>query len=277
MTVQNAELLAYSWRRAGQPDPLTFLCAGGEVEIEGFEVIPTADATHTDGNYYPPYNKPSSIFQYLHQRGHEVRSHSILVLDPDMVLLAPLGDLAATPGRVTCDGPWDWIAENFTSDSIRARSRNPDLVAASGVPYLIDATDLEMVCPLWIEHIRSLRRDHQPKLGWVAEMTAWDLAVADMGIETDLLPWSCGPLLHYHGPPPSSRCLSPYPWNKTTYRWSQWDDPPEVLKDHTTPIPEFAEVLREYAAIRRGEVPDLTLIPAPLLRHHVPYLGRVVG
>ena len=65
-TEWQAALLAYSWHRAGQTDPLTILCAGGTPsEPIAAEIVTTENYRHWDGGDYPPLNKPASLVDWL--------------------------------------------------------------------------------------------------------------------------------------------------------------------------------------------------------------------
>jgi len=258
--VWQAELLAYSWRRAGINDPLTFLCAGGEVDIEGAESVAVRNHSYGEDNlppnagYYPPWNKPFGLLEWL--QSTNPASESVLILDPDMVAVEQIGQIRAVRGRPLAEGPWWWMGPSLTDPAIRARSRNPDLVASVGVPMLIHADDLREVIPGWLRKIHELRVDAAagrpgvPADPWVAEMTGYVLAAADLGLEHRLHRFTCRPLIHYFGAPPSAFCLSPYPWSK--YDYQPWSEPPRVGADMPPQVWEFREILAEYAGIRRA-------------------------
>jgi hypothetical protein len=245
-TVWSAELLAYSWRRCGQTDPLTVLCAGGMVEIEGAEVIETESKSWLDGNHYPAYNKPCSIDEWVRRGGPQ--SDSILILDPDVVLLEPLLFTPAERGLAVGHGPWDWIG--ITSPEVKALSTHPELVASVGIPLLLHKADLQAVLSGWVEHTMALRRERPIALydPWTVEMVGYSLAAADQGIRHQIVPWGRGPLLHYFGASPGALFFLPWTWNK--YSHHAWDALPEVPKEAPEVARRFAALYEEYRQLK---------------------------
>lgn len=262
-TVQEASLCIWSMRRHGFTDPITLLLSakpGGELPapLVDAEVVAVENYAGLEGgvSWYQPYNKPGSLSEWLRLSGGSggPQSTSVLVLDPDMVLVEPLGPLTAVPGHPVAQGGWSWMSWDFCPDPVRGMSQHPELVQPAGVPYLVAVEDLQAICPGWITHTRTLRQARVLHDPWVAEMVAYVLACADLGLSQELWNWDCGPFVHYFGAPPSSHCLSgdtlagaAYEWNKTRYDWAHWPAPPAPPAGANAPTQEFQRLLTAFA------------------------------
>jgi len=256
-TVWCAQLLAHSWRRADQPEPLTFLSAGGLADVDpDFEVVQTEQASEADGNHYPPYNKPSSIAQWL-LVAQPPDDLPILVLDPDMVVLERFQAPGCGPGRAVAHGPWayhdnpDYLG--ITSDEISRRCRSPELLQSVGVPLLICAGDLRATLQGWMDHTWRLRRAGLPRSDpWCAEMVGYCMAAAEQGIRHQMSTWGEEPLLHYMGASPGALYLEPWVWNKYSHR--PWDPLPPLPSDAPLRAHRFAALYNELRSRKLGEL-----------------------
>ena len=260
-TIWTAELLWYSWQRAGQPEPLTFTCAGGvppELVAAGADVLPHDSHSHEGGDFYPPYNQPYGLQAFLESGQAQLDAvlgvDSILVLEPDMVLLDRLPAMEAIPGRPLGHGPWLWHGNEYmgmTSAETRAFSVHPELVESVGVPFLMARSDLAALLPGWIERTAQARALQLPVVDrWCASMWGLSVASADLGLRWQLTDWGERPLLHYMGATPGAMYLLPWTWNKHAHH--PWDDLPPIPPDAPDAAREFAALYDDY---RHGIAP----------------------
>jgi hypothetical protein len=232
-----ADLLAYSHRRARQAGPLTRLLSSFE------EAIPFSGRTFQTGLYsphplsgddYAAYNKPAALKAWLQE--NPPSEEAILILDPDCVFLEPLTGPVSRGHPVA--QPYSYLdpkAED-KSELVEKHCQRPELVDGVGIPLLIHRDDLAAVTSSWLRKTVEIRRDRrsQELVGWVAEMWAYAFAAAELGLKhtareltrvttedaADL------PIIHYcYG---ASDAEGNWRWDKWNYSpWERVPDPPD--------------------------------------------------
>ncbi len=220
-----SELLAYSWKRVGQPGELVRLVAthdpdavkplrhGRTVATQPWQVHPLS------GDYFPPYNKPASLLEWLYT---ERPKGTILLIDPDCVFRAPVRqevaegrpagqewvDLAisATDACFGLGPRFDFLAEYST----RSARRVPRVM----IPTLVHSRDLMRIVARWLELTSLVRErvtDHRGSPPWESDRLGYAIAAAEYGLEhevgaygicTDWSPESAAnaPIIHYCRP-----------------------------------------------------------------------------
>jgi peptidyl serine alpha-galactosyltransferase len=236
-----ADLLAYSHRKVGQPGPLTRLLSadGPPTRFAGrtFHTRPFSPHPAT-GDYYPPYNRIMALGAWLSE--YTPAEEVILLLEPDCVFLGSLtGELVERGHPVS--HPIGYMDPSPKAELLARHCSRPELVDPAGIPtVLIHRDDLMELVPLWIEKTENIRND--PKSlelidgGWIADMWGYTCAAAEIGLRHKLraLARAQGedqadlPIIHY--------CYaSSYPehdwhWDKWYYRpWERVPTPPNEV------------------------------------------------
>lgn len=251
-----ADLLAYSHQKVGQPGPLTRLYsahgrppsfAGGTFRTEPYSPHPLS------GDDYAPYNKPRALQAWLHEA--TPAEDVVLILDPDCVFLKPT--TASVDRGAPLAQPMNYLIPTENPELVRRHCRQGAAVQGIGIPILIHRDDLRALVPRWLHKTEAIRDDPRSRelAGWIAEMWGYAFAAADLGLRhitqelarfqkqnrADL------PIIHY--------CCSSqdadghWEWDKRAYRpWKRVPDPPTA-----TPLASvrFVGLLNEYAATQR--------------------------
>jgi len=171
-------------------------------EIPTFVAEPPTEDMNRDS--YVPYNKITSILQWINAKHDELPEDAIVViLDVDVVLLEDIAYLAVdvkrghplgTKGFMSFsndDSPYDRMITRYCKGCKTAEPL--------AVPYFIHKTDLLELAPRWLEKCREIRTDTLPwssvtdwraykplQLSWTAEQWAFLLAAAEMGLKFDV-------------------------------------------------------------------------------------------
>ncbi len=254
-----AELLAYSHRRVGQPGPLTRLWSawaapttflGSTVQTEPYSPHPVT------GDDYDPYNKPAALQAWLQETCP--LGDTVLLLDPDCVFVAPV-TLTAEPGRPVAQ-PVGYMNPTDNAELVRRHCRRPALVQALGIPTLIHRDDLAVLAPLWLAKTEAIRNDEIARelAGWTAEMWGYACAAAELGLQHQLRELAAFstedrddlPLVHYCWE--SVGASGRWRWYKRGYRpWEPVADPPDDLPRASAAL---LGLLNEWAARQQYRV-----------------------
>lgn len=183
-----SEALHWSFCKAKQPGKLTRLLSGESHDslsskIDTFLAKPASPDPETGDNYVP-YNKPSSIQQWLENGLPE--EETILIIDPDCVFVRPIFE-EVDRGRVLAHKMW-YMEPKRHPGLVERHCRSPDLVASAGIPTFIHRDDLKSLAPLWLNKTRELRSTQvsRKEVNWVCEMWGYTLASAELGLEHDV-------------------------------------------------------------------------------------------
>ncbi len=235
-----AELLAWSFHRAGEPGPLTMLCSGGNDRVAGCETFATNRWNDLDGDNYPPFNKPLALQDWLSKGGP--KCDKVLIVDPDCLWFGtPLAEwlgvleIELAPRQALVQS-WDY---HGGLQGFCAGVKHP-LVIPVGIPLLIRTDDLAELVPWWIRHTRWIRHTHTMRDPfWNAEMGGYMLGAAEIGLRQELMRIDCGPILHYYSWRP---CIDG--WQKYDYRpWSRIPvQGPPARRSLALLINEYAEL-----------------------------------
>lgn len=226
-----SDLLEYSWKRAGQEGVLVRLVATKQpsalpaqkyarcVATQSFDVHPET------GDFYPIYNKPASLLEWLYRDRPE---GTVLLLDPDCVFRRAVTRHVA-PGYPASQA---WIKQQteppsskspfglgsrfaFLSD-VCART---DLSAVPVmIPTLIHTSDLRKICARWLELCVAIRQSYEDDDGrpmWESDMYAYVAACAEYGLDHEAISLGVctnwppaaapeAPIIHYCHPIKSS-------------------------------------------------------------------------
>lgn len=219
-----SDLLEYSWKRVGQEGTLIRLVATdnpGNLPTQKYAhcVATRCWDTHPDtGDYYPIYNKPASLLEWLFRDKPE---GTVLLLDPDCVFRKPV-TRHVTPGNPAAQ---DWV--NLSTEKPGSESPfglgngfsflddscvRTDLEAvAVMIPKLIHTSDLRKICARWLELCSTVRQNYRTMDGepdWESDMFAYLAASAEyrlrheqitLGVCTNWPPSAAAdaPIIHY--------------------------------------------------------------------------------
>jgi hypothetical protein len=252
-----AELLAYSHRRVGQPGPLTRLWSATDPPdpFPGKTVRTTPWNPHPlTGDWYPPFNKPAAIQEWLSATCPE--EEGVLLVDPDCIFLAPVA-AQVERGRPVSQ-PMDYMNPDTDSsrELVARHCRRPALVQGVGIPTLIHQDDLRVLAPLWLAKTEAIRSDqHSRELaGWTAEMWAYMFAAAELGLTHELSELSVWPSDHRVDRPIVHYCYETrdqagaWRWDKRDYQpWETVPPPPPGTPQAGVAL---ISLLNEWATIR---------------------------
>ena len=291
-----SELLEYSWGQVKQPGELVRLVAtwpGDELPRHRLaRVVETSSwSPHPfTGDWYPQYNKPASLLEWLFTEGVE---GTVLLLEPDCVFRSAV-TTEVEPGKALAT-PWPGMPSesegpfglgpsfSFLEQFCVNRSLVPPPVH---LPLLIHSTDLRKIVARWLELASIIRTERVMEYGRfldandvayaVAAAEAYiPHATAELGVETDVGE-SRAPIIHYRRPIESER--GEIVWDKQAYRC--WD-PVEAQRANAGIGRDFLELLTTYIAlheaggefaffrpcrrrgVREGRVLDQTLLEIP--------------
>jgi peptidyl serine alpha-galactosyltransferase len=254
-----ADLLAYSHEKVGQPGPLTrLLCSHEQPTPFACRTFRTAPySPHpVSGDDYTAYNKPAALNAWLQE---EPPSEDVLlILNPDCIFLEPLAGSVSRGSPVV--QPWDLLHPTQHRWFVEKHCSNPELVGDVGVPILIHKDDLVALAPLWLEKTEQIRSDPVSRqyVGWIAEMWGYTTAAAELGLRhtkrgmqrlqtedrTDL------PIVHYCYS--SSDAKKRWTWSKRTYR--PWERVPVPPDESSRASKVLIELLNEWVAMQKHQI-----------------------
>jgi hypothetical protein len=271
-----ADLLAYSHRKAGQPGPLTrlFSSDGPPPRFAGLTFHTRSYSTHpATGDHYPPYNRIMALKDWLSESppAEEV----ILLVEPDCVFLSPLtGELVSRGHPVS--HPIGYMDPLPMAELVERHCSRPELVDVAGIPtLLIHRDDLMEVVPVWIEKTEDIRNDPKSRelagaSGWMADMWGYTCAAAEIVLRHKLRPLACTPgeaqafgyactlaedqadlpIIHYCFP--WSDAANWWVWDKRTYRpWEKVPDPPDDVPSASKAL---IGLLNEWVAMPEHQI-----------------------
>lgn len=253
-----ADLLAYSHRKACQPGSLTRLWSsrGCPTEFPAQTVWAEPYSPHpVTGDDYAAYNKPAAIQDWL--SGVCPPEETVLVVDPDCVFVAPV-TATVERGRPAAQ-PYSYMDPDAYpgADLVSRHCLRPSTVQGIGIPYLIHRDDLAVLAPLWLAKTEAIRNDPVSRelAGWTAEMWGYAVAAAELGLvheprNLQLVPTedrADAPIVHYCEE--SVDKSGTWRWGKWTYRpWEPVVPPPEGTPRASVAL---VELLNEWAAVRQ--------------------------
>lgn len=247
-TIWQAELLAWSFKRAGETGPLTFIEAGGHHEFDHgdtFETVNYRSAGHDDyprkipGDEYPPYNRPYGLRDWLEADGP--REDTLLIVDCDFAWFEPFRVPAVTQGH-----PWaqTWGGNQY----MRWHREDHPGTQAFGVPLIIHRADLAEMLPRWIERTHAYRDVVGIYKPWMCEMYGMAMAAQIEGLTFTLGDFDADTFVHYFPYRDGLKWHEPgglRGFNKFYYR------PWEPVPVEGPPLSRrFAELVNEYAGSR---------------------------
>ena len=120
---------------------------------------------------------------------------------------------------------------------VEKHCQNPELVDDVGIPILTHKDDLVAPAPLWLKKTEEIRNDPVicNQVGWIAEMWAYALAAAELGLRHTTCELACvnkedladRPVVHYCYAS-SDATNDRWVWDKRIYRpWERVPDPPD--------------------------------------------------
>lgn len=233
------ELLLWSHRRTGQPGSVVRLVATNETprHLDGvfsYKTVPASPDPLTL-DLYPPYNKPSSLAQYL--RSIPYRDEIFLIVDPDCIFLRPI-DTLPTKGSPIAESMFFMIPDRFPGNRVlyeHADKNIWDKIQPLGIPLIIHRDDLALFVDRWYELTREMRQNKITRsfIPWICEMWACAIAAAEVGVKFQLMnlqqfpteAFYHRPLIHYSYDIVSDDNL--YKWSKRSYiPWDLIPSPP---------------------------------------------------
>lgn len=251
-----ADLLAYTFRKVGQPGPLTRVWAGHGTPppFDGLTYQTPPYTVHPlTGDHHPPYNLVMPLLHWLMEA--PPAEETMLFMDPDVVFLTPLVE-EVKPGEPI--GQYHGYMEaEHNAALIRSHCHRPDLYQPVFSPMLIHRDDLRSLTPVWMEHFENIRDDpvSRDAGGWISSMYSLAFAAVDLGLRFDMRVLAAfqyedisTPLVHYCHHSQDAEGL--WRWDKRTYQ--PWADVPPPSASVPLASQSLIREVNEYARFRRN-------------------------
>ena len=268
-----AELLHYTYARAGMRAQLTALVSVTDEPLHGF-TCETFSVSNYKGrmgaDIYEPLNKPGGICEWAAKAGRA--DEAVLIVDPDSAFVRPVEQPTALRRGEAYADAHDYMSAGLEYNQLvlerHCRREFRARVQPVGIYVLIRRDDLAALAPRWLQKSMEIRSDRacrakMPHSGWISEMLGYTIAAAECGVWHHISRFAqttgsgslhC-PIIHYCFPINASgrhwqkEQQEPVLWSKWGYR--PWEPPP-VGKASTAEGRELLRGLAELAAAKRA-------------------------
>ncbi|KAG6425345.1 hypothetical protein SASPL_115775 [Salvia splendens] len=192
--------LMHSFRKAGQPGPITRLLSCTEQErmnYKGMDLAPTFEVPSMSlhpktGDWYPAINKPAGVSHWLKHSKEEENVDWVVILDADMIVRGPIlpWELGAEKGRPVAA----YYGYLIGCDNILAKlhTKHPELCDKVGGLLAFHIDDLRVFAPMWLSKTEEVREDKAHwstnitgdiyGTGWISEMYGYSFGAAEVGL-----------------------------------------------------------------------------------------------
>lgn len=195
---------AYGFLQSNQTKASWLRLLTAQMPDDMSERLPTFTGPRTlYSKRYSPFNKPDIIDKWFNAELDAPHPDDVIVvIDPDNWLLKDvdewaskvspkhaIGQAAYYNGNPNVQKLWQEVCQQGCNNT----------VAHVGVPYVIKASDLKEVAPLWRKYTMQLNEMRQKEkerfdkeykslyISWTSEMYGYNFACAHLGIETDVV------------------------------------------------------------------------------------------
>ncbi|KAL1565062.1 Peptidyl serine alpha-galactosyltransferase [Salvia divinorum] len=192
--------LMHSFRKAGQPGPITRLLSCTEQErknYKGMDLAPTFEVPSMSlhpktGDWYPAINKPAGVAHWLKHSKEAENVDWVVILDADMIVRGPIlpWELGAEKGRPVAA----YYGYLIGCDNILAKlhTKHPELCDKVGGLLAFHVDDLRVFAPMWLSKTEEVRADKAHwstnitgdiyGTGWISEMYGYSFGAAEVGL-----------------------------------------------------------------------------------------------
>ncbi|XP_042066857.1 peptidyl serine alpha-galactosyltransferase-like [Salvia splendens] len=192
--------LMHSFRKAGQPGPITRLLSCTEQErmnYKGMDLAPTFEVPSMSlhpktGDWYPAINKPAGVAHWLKHSKEAENVDWVVILDADMIVRGPIlpWELGAEKGRPVAA----YYGYLIGCDNILAKlhTKHPELCDKVGGLLAFHIDDLRVFAPMWLSKTEDVRADKAHwstnitgdiyGTGWISEMYGYSFGAAEVGL-----------------------------------------------------------------------------------------------
>ena len=268
-----AELLHYTYARAGMRSQLTALVSATEEPLSGF-TCETCSVSNYKGRLgreiYEPLNKPGGICEWVKMPGRA--EEAVLIVDPDSAFVRAVPDPGPLRRGEAYADAHDYMGPELEYNRLvlerHCLREFRGGVQPVGIYVLIRRDDLAALAPRWLKKSMEIRSDKvcrakMPHGGWISEMLGYAIAAVECGVRHHISRFAqttgsgslhC-PIIHYCFPINASgrhwqkEQQEPVLWSKWGYK--PWEHPP-VGKASTAEGRELLRGLAELAAAKRA-------------------------
>ncbi|KAJ4960283.1 hypothetical protein NE237_020193 [Protea cynaroides] len=192
--------LVHSFKKAGQPGPITRLLSCTEEEkkrYQGMDLAPTLEVPSMSihpktGDWYPAINKPAGIVHWLEHSKDAENVDWVVILDADMIIRGPIipWELGAEKGKPVAA----YYGYLVGCDNILAQlhTKKPELCDKVGGLLAMHIDDLRALAPMWLSKTEEVREDRAHWAtnitgdiygkGWISEMYGYSFGAAEVGL-----------------------------------------------------------------------------------------------
>ncbi|KAE8021395.1 hypothetical protein FH972_007289 [Carpinus fangiana] len=192
--------LMQSFRKAGQPGPITRLLSCTEDEkknYRGMGLAPTLEVPSMSrhpktGDWYPAINKPAGVVHWLKHSKDAENVDWVVILDADMIIRGPIipWELGAEKGRPVAA----YYGYLIGCDNLLAKlhTKHPELCDKVGGLLAMHIDDLRALAPMWLSKTEEVREDRAHWAtnltgdiygkGWISEMYGYSFGAAEVGL-----------------------------------------------------------------------------------------------
>nr|GMD51410.1 peptidyl serine alpha-galactosyltransferase [Ipomoea batatas] len=193
--------LMHSFRKAGQPGPITRLLSCTDEEkknYRGMDLAPTLEVPSMSrhpktGDWYPAINKPAGVVHWLKHSKEAENVDWVVILDADMIIRGPIipWELGAEKGRPVAA----YYGYLVGCDNVLAKlhTTHPELCDKVGGLLAMHIDDLRALAPMWLSKTEEVRGDRAHwatnytgdiyNSGWISEMYGYSFGAAEVGLQ----------------------------------------------------------------------------------------------
>ncbi|KAG0593534.1 hypothetical protein M758_1G329500 [Ceratodon purpureus] len=192
--------IMHSFRKSGQPGPVTRLLSCTDEQLEGYRgmdlaptvKVPSMSQHPVTGDWYPAINKPAGVVHWLEHSKDAKNVDWVLILDADQIIRHPITPwaLGAEKGKPVA-ARYGYLI-GCDNELAKLHTKHPDLCDKVGGFIMMHIEDLRKFAPLWLSKTEEVRNDREHWAtnitgdiygkGWISEMYGYSFGAAEVGL-----------------------------------------------------------------------------------------------